>query len=242
MIFTPSIGFFGSSVAPTPPIGTTWQTDAYDYFLTSNWTTTTGDVNTGSVSGWSGQKAVMSTTRDSNSTVLTGAGSGRRTINTLAKNLRLTNYLTTGEVGILLAVKLNDTDFARIIYNAAISNGFYVWGSSNLLAMEQFGDRKRWSHDAWHPTTPPGDRYGWHALAIKYEANAAGVTQPKVWVDGVAATNFDGAGLNANMGGLYKLGDGAYTSWNLGDMAFFTNPSDANMLLYSSELAAKWRA
>lgn len=226
MILTP----FGFVANPTAPAGDPWQTAAYDYFLTSNWTTTTGDNATGNVSSWEGSKGVMTMTTGTRA-VQTGAGASRRAINPIGTTSAVSH--PTGAIGVIFAFQRKDTAFMRLINNGSPNNpGMFLLGPADAKV---YFDPS--STNGTAGTTLGADIYGWHTLGLKYTADAASIIQ--VWVDGVALTG--PTFQNTSLPKLVRFGDGQYSSWWLGDIAYYQNPSDANMETYGADIATKWR-
>lgn len=213
-----------------------WQTAAHDYFLTSAWGTTTGDVNTGNVNAWVGAKGVMSSTRSANDAVRTGPGTGRRCIQPKG-NLQLTSH-PTGLVGIIFAFRRTNTNFCRFINYGNYTQGWYVLSPGSSPALDGYGGGSAGTSTVLAAETGP--TYAWHSFGVKYDTVTS--TIPKVWIDGtlLTASKTVVAAVHAIM---KRFGDsGSYDDFELGDFAIYTAPSDSDMASYGAAIAAKWQA
>lgn len=213
-----------------------WQSSAFDYFLTANWGTTTGDVNTGNVNAWVGGKAVMSSTRSANDTVRTGPGVGRRCIQPKG-NLQLTGH-PTGSVGLIFAFRRTNTNFCRLVNIGSYVGGWYLLSPGSSPALDGYGAGSAGTSTVLAAETGP--TYAWHSFGVKYDTVTS--TVPKVWIDGtlLTASKTVVAAVHAIM---KRFGDsGSDDDFELGDFAVYAAPSDSDMASFGAAIAAKWQA
>lgn len=217
----------------TPPV-VDWQDDAYDYFLTENWSTTTANPNTGNVNGWVGENALMSTTRSANDAVLTGQGLGRRSIQPKG-NLQMTGH-PTGNVGVVFAYKRTSQIAHRLLNSGTPpADGWFIFNGDGRIHRETGNTVTEINPTLLADTAP----FDWHTIAIKYDTSSSSV--PKIWFDGTLVPNLTIPSFVSVI--MNRFGDGGnFDDFELGDFAVYQSPADADMATYGAQLAAKWQA